>query len=489
MEILKLIQSISDGKNLEPVYVFEALEKALETIFKAKLPEQAIVRVRINKQTGILEAFRVYRVVSQVHDDVTECALDVARQEHPNVAIHHTIEVSIGVFSYGQIGSRIDMHRTKHLINQTLRQAVYQQTCVRFKNKIGHLITGTVQRVLRDALHIALDDGLETMIYRDKLIPGDLYRAGDTIKAALIAVSTNEHHGSPLILSRSDVMMRSALFNKEIPEIQEGVVTIVGIAFKPGLLCKVAVKTNDRRVDPVGACIGQRSIRIQSISNQLAGEKIDVVAFDDDLKSYCEHAIGRPIHYFDVSTVNKTIIVGLHAEDVPFVIGKNGLNIRLAGQLLGYNIRALPKEDIGGLMKEERFTAIRVLQDTFHWEPELAMLWATLGCKNPDDVPKIDLSQLSPEYDKQQATLVESQTYAIECLLERTLVDMQQYEEACLTLPGMTSERYAVLLDNGLRSLADIADLSVHELQTLLPNIDENTASHMILTARRQDTT
>ena len=330
-EILLVAEAVSGEKGLPQEAIFEAIEQALATATKKRYSENSNIEVIIDPKTGDYETFRLWEVVSE--EDIEDQGIQVIHDDQ-NSELGSFIREKVENVEFGRIAAQA----AKQVIVQKVREAERAQVVEKYRNVLGELVNGTVKKVTREFLIVDLGEGAEAILSRNELIPGEVFRIGDRLRAVL-QEEEKENRGPQLALSRRCPEMVGELFKLEVPEISEQVIEIKAIARDPGSRTKIAVKTNDNRIDPVGACVGMKGSRIHGIVRELGNENIDVINYTNNLQLFITRALNPArINSMKIDEDNKRVEVILNPEEVSKAIGRGGHNIRLAGQLTGYEI-------------------------------------------------------------------------------------------------------------------------------------------------------
>lgn len=338
-DILLFIKALASEKKVSTEIIFEAVENTMVILFQKDFGEHSQISVEIDRNNGSMKAKQTWEIISD--DEYLESefkdayiSLKVAKNLDDHAEIGGVIEEALDV----ENGSRIGAHNFRQTLLRLLRDIDRDKTAKRFEDRIGDLITGEVKRLLKDFLILELQDGTEMMLPRNELIPREMIRLGDRVKACVVGIN-DQRQGPVVIVSRSSSEMIKALFLLEVPEITDGTIEIKAAAREPGIRAKIAVKANDKRIDPIGACVGMRGIRVQSISSELNGERIDIINWDDDPAKLAISAISpAEAKSVLIDEANHLINITVDEEQLSQAIGRNGQNVRLASQLLGWEV-------------------------------------------------------------------------------------------------------------------------------------------------------
>ena len=333
-EILLVAEAVSGEKGLPQEAIFEAIEQALATATKKRYQESTNIEVVIDSQTGDYETFRVWEVVSD--EEFEDAGFQIIQNEE-HTEIGSLIKEKVDNVEFGRIAAQA----AKQVIVQKVREAERAQVVEKYRTVLGELVNGTVKKVTREFLIIDLGEGAEAILSRNELIPGEVFRIGDRLRAVL-QEEERENRGPQLALSRRCPEMVSELFKLEVPEISEQVIEIKAVARDPGSRTKIAVKTNDNRIDPVGACVGMRGSRVQAVSNELGNERLDIVIWDDDPAQLLINSMG-PVEITSIvlDEARGSMDVAVTQDTLAQAIGKSGQNVRLSSQITGWKLNVI----------------------------------------------------------------------------------------------------------------------------------------------------
>ncbi|MEJ2670491.1 MAG: transcription termination factor NusA, partial [Gammaproteobacteria bacterium] len=344
-EILLVVETVSNEKGVEKEDIFQAVEMALATATKKRYPEDIDVRVQIDRKSGDYETFRRWKIIpddSEEWENVHRVmALDIAHEKGAALDYGDYFEESIPSVDFGRIAAQT----AKQVIVQKVREAERQKIVERYRGEVGHLISGAVKKVVRDGIILDVGGNAEAMIPREEMIPKENFRVGERIRGILHDIRP-DNRGPQLIMSRTSPAFLIELFKIEVPEIGEQVLEIKSAARDPGLRAKIAVKTNDKRIDPVGACVGMRGARVQAVSNELSGERIDIILWDDNVAQFVISAMSpAEVVSIVVDEERGAMDIAVSEEQLAQAIGRSGQNIRLASQLTGWTLNVMTVEE------------------------------------------------------------------------------------------------------------------------------------------------
>ncbi|MFB2537892.1 MULTISPECIES: transcription termination factor NusA [unclassified Acinetobacter] len=479
-EILTVVETVSNEKGVSREAIFQALEQALVVATKKKFYDhttasEARLRVEIDRKTGDYRTFRQWEVVADEDHEMPACQDAISDLDPAQWSIGDIRELEVESIDFGRIAAQI----AKQVIVQKIREAERAMVADSFEGRVGELVYGEVKKQTKDGFIIDLGDGAEGYLSREDCINKEMLRPKQRINALLYNVN-RDGRGAQILLTRSKPEMLIALMKKEVPEIAEEIIEIKGAARHPGVRAKISVKTNDHRIDPVGACIGMRGTRIQAIQQELNGERIDVVIWSDNDAQYIASAL-EPADVLSmvINEETKTAdIVFATNEQLARAIGGQGQNVRLASELTGYKLNMMLEAEF---LEKQQGDTQRVI-DTFvarlDIDDEFAMALADIGLSTLDDV-----AYAAPEHfadlDLDEDTLQMLQDRAKAALME----DLNQADPALLEMQGMTSSIAQALVERGIKTLDDLAEQAIDEINDI-DGVDDELAGKLIMKAR-----
>ncbi len=482
-EILLVAESVSGEKDLPKESIFEAIEQALATATKKRYKEPTNIRVSIDQKTGEYETYRLWEVVSE--EDFEESSfhllIEEAKTKDESLELGSFVSEKVENVAFGRIAAQA----AKQVIVQKVREAERAKIVDKYRPYLGEMVSGSVKKVTREFLIVDLGDGAEAVLSRNELIPGEVYRMGDRLRAVL-QEEERENRGSQLCLSRKCPEMVSELFRLEVPEISEQVIEIKAVARDAGSRSKLAVKTNDNRIDPVGACVGMRGSRVQAVSAELGNERLDIVIWDDDPAKLLINAMGAAdIGSIVLDEENQTMDVAVSKDSLAQAIGKNGQNVRLCSQITGWKLNVIDKdadEDVSGSTG-----TLDSLKQYLDVDEDLAQVLIEEGFDTLDKVSNSTIESLSAieDFDEEIAeVLIDRAKEALLTLaMEISSDDDQSSEEDIMAVDGVDMNLALELSQKGIKLRDDLAELSVDELKELI-DIDEEQAGVLIMKAR-----
>jgi len=479
-EILLVAESVSGEKGLPQEVIFEAIESALATATKRRYSEPSNIEVTIDKSSGEYETFRFWEVVDEeeFEDSGLHILVDEAKKKDSKFEIGSRIEEKVENVEFGRIAAQA----AKQVIVQKVREAERAKIVDQYRSFLGELVNGTVKKVTREFLIVDLGDGAEAILPRTELIPGEVYRIGDRLRAVL-QEEERENRGSQLSLSRKCPEMVGELFRLEVPEIAEQVIEIKAIARDAGSRAKIAVKTNDNRIDPVGACVGMRGSRVQAVSAELGNERLDIVIWDDDPAELLINAIGpAEIDSIVLDEENQTMEVAVDKDSLAQAIGRSGQNVRLCSLITGWKLNVVDKDEAG---QEEKGSSasLQVLIDYLDVDEDLANVLVNEGYSSLDQIAsakKSDLEKIEG-FDEEISELLINRSK--EALLTLTMEISSETEDDLMAVKSVDMTFALELNQKGIKTREDLAELSVEELTDII-EMDEKKAANLIMEAR-----
>ena len=485
-EILLVADSVSNEKDLPKETIFEAIEFALASAVKKRYKEEVNILVDINQTTGDYESFRYKDVVDfeNYEDSEIHILVDSDFAEENELKVGDIFKEQVENADFGRIAAQA----AKQVIVQKVRDAERLEIIKRFRPSLGQLVSGSVKKVTREFIIVDLGDGAEASLPRKDLIQGEIYRVGDRIKG-ILEESIRENRGPQLVLSRSSKEMVSELFKLEVPEIAEEVIEIRAVAREAGARTKIAVKTNDARIDPVGACVGMRGSRVQAVSNELGNERIDIVVWEDDQAKLLVNTLSpAEILSIVMDDENQSMEVVVKDENLALAIGKNGQNIRLTSELLGWQIQ------IKGESSNEDNPEASKLIEYLGVDRNLAAKLIESGFETVQKISESkveDFSEIEGFDEDIISTIIER---AEESLMEIALLELDEDDSDSISSKeariieandGFTEEEIKLLSENEITTIENLADLATDELTEVL-SIDDDKAAKLIMTAREE---
>lgn len=488
-EILQVAEAVSNEKGVGQGIIFEAIEEALATATRKRYQdEDSDIYVVIDRSTGDYETFRRWKVVA---DDQlallgTEFTTEEAVEVDANLKVGDIYEVQIENVDFGRIAAQT----AKQVIVQKVREAERAQVVDQYKGHLGELINGTVKKVTRDNIIVDLGNNAEALLPKSETIGREIFRMGDRVRAILKDICT-ENRGPQLLLSRSCPEMLVELFKIEVPEIAEEVIEIKSSARDPGLRAKIAVKTNDGRIDPVGACVGMRGSRVQAVSGELNNERIDIILWDSNPAQLVINAMApAEVESIVVDEDAQSMSVAVSAADLAQAIGRGGQNVRLASELTGWRINVMSANDWQEKQQEEAGEIIDIFIKALDVDEELAEVLAMEGFTSLEEVAYVPLEEMLAIEGFDQEMCEELRSRAKDVLLTQEIAKEEKLggsepTEDLLAMEGMNKHIAYLLASKGIVSMEDLAEQAVEDLLDIKElELDAESAGKLIMTAR-----
>lgn len=477
-EILLVAEAVSSEKGLPKEAIFEAIEQALATATKKRYQESTNIEVVIDPKTGEYETFRLWEVVSD--EDFEDEGFQVIQNETNN-EIGSSIREKVDNVEFGRIAAQA----AKQVIVQKVREAERAQVVEKYRTVLGELVNGTVKKVTREFLIIDLGDGAEAILSRTELIPGEVFRIGDRLRAVL-QEEERENRGPQLALSRKCPEMVAELFKLEVPEISEQVIEIKAVARDPGSRTKIAVKTNDNRIDPVGACVGMRGSRVQAVSNELGNERLDIVIWDDDPAQLLINSMG-PVEITSIvlDEVRGSMDVAVTQDTLAQAIGKSGQNVRLSSQITGWKLNVIDQAAAEEKSQEQTESISSILVKNLDVDDDLAQTLISNGYSSLESISSAPLDSLSAiegfDDDISNLLINRAKEVLITMAMEVSTDDGESGD--LMSVEGMEMTLALELSQKGINDREELAEQSIEELTSII-DISDDDAGDLIMRAR-----
>ncbi|HIQ39870.1 MAG TPA: transcription termination/antitermination protein NusA [Sulfurivirga caldicuralii] len=487
-EILQIVEIMSNEKGVDREVIFDAIEAALATATRKKHHDQINARVKINRDTGEYETFRIWEVIdddAEVEDhEGWYMRLSEAQQRDPHIQVGDIIEEPIESVAFGRIGAQT----AKQVIIQKVREAERKKIVEDYQQRVGEIVSGLVKRVDRGDIILDLGDNVEAIIPRSQVIPREHFRIGERARAYLQNVEYRPR-GPLLQCSRTCNEFLIELFKIEVPEINEGLIDIMGAARDPGIRAKIAVRSNDPRLDPVGACIGMRGGRVNAVSNELNGERIDVIQWDENDAQYVINAMApAEIVSIVVDEDKHSMDLAVEDEQLSQAIGKNGQNVRLASELTGWELNVMSASEMQAKHENEARKLIDLFSESLGVDEDLAQVLVEEGFSSLEEVAYVPAAEMLEIEGFDEALISELKQRAKDALLTKAIAEEEMRETAqpaqdLLNLEGMPEELAYQLAAQGVITQEDLAEMSSDELVEMT-GLDEQKAAELIMKAR-----
>ncbi len=486
-EILMVVETVSNEKDVNAETIFEALEAAIATATKKKHHIDMEVRVAIDRKSGDYATFRRWEIIpddAPMEFPLRQITLAAAQELEPGVKLGGFIEEDMESIEFGRIAAQT----AKQVIVQKVREAERAKVLAAFYHRIGELITGVVKKTMRDGVILDLGNNAEAIIPREDLMPREMFRPGDRVRGFLYAAKP-ENRGPQLMMSRAKPEMLIELFKIEVPEIAEGVIEIKGAARDPGSRAKIAVRSKDKRIDAQGACIGMRGSRVQAVSNELGGEKIDIVLYDDNPAQFVINAMQpADIASIIVDEDSHAMDVAVDDAQLAMAIGRGGQNVRLASLLTGWTLNVMTRADAESKHAQETDSILNLFVNELGVDEELAGLLVGEGFSTLEEVAYVPLAEMLQIDGFDEDLVNELRKRAKDALLTRAIASEEKLAsnepaEDLLNMEGVDKHLAYLLASRGICTMDDLAEQSVDDLIDI-EGVDAERAAKLIMTAR-----
>ena len=486
-EILLVVESVSNEKGVPESIIFEALESALATATKKKYSEESDIRVSIDRETGDYDTFRRWLVVESdemLENPDAELTPEEAKEQNPLLEPGQYHEIEVDSVEFGRIAAQT----AKQVIVQKVREAERAQVVEAYSGRVGELINGQVKRVTREAVIVDLGNNAEAILPREDWVPRELFRVGDRVRALLHEIRP-EARGPQLVLTRTSSSVLIELFKIEVPEIADGVIEILGAARDPGSRAKIAVKTNDGRIDPVGACVGMRGSRVQAVSGELGNERIDIVLWDDNVAQLAINAMApAEVASIVVDEETQSMDIAVSEDNLAQAIGRGGQNVRLASELTGWALNIMTEEEASEKQEEEAGQIVTNFMEQLDVDEDVAVVLLEEGFTTLEEIAYVPLDEMLAIEGFDQESVEELRSRARNVLTTQALADeatriAEEPHEDLLGMEGMTTKLAYDLAAIGIVSMEDLAEQAIDDLMDI-ESMTEELAGEIIMTAR-----
>lgn len=485
-DILLVAEAVSNEKGVAERVIFEAMEQALAMATKKRFDENSNIRVTIDQRTGEYQTFRWWEVVAddQLAELGTQFTLEEAHEVNPALNAGDIHEEQIENAEFGRIAAQA----AKQVIVQKVRDAERALIAKQYEHRVGELLAGIVKKVTRDHIIVDLGNNAEGLLPREELVGREVFRLNDRVRAVLSEINL-EGRGPVLQMSRKCTAMLIQLFRIEVPEIAEQVIEIRAAARDAGARAKIAVKTNDGRIDPIGACVGMRGARVQAVSGELDGERIDIVLWDDNPAQLVINAMApAEVESIIVDEDSHTMDVAVASDNLAQAIGRGGQNVRLASELTGWNINVMSVDEIQAKQEEEAGNTLEQFMDRLGIDEDVATVLVEEGFSTLEEVAYVPLEELAGIEGFDEEIAEELRARAKDALLTRALASEEELVQASpaedlLAMDGMDKTLAYKLAARGIVTMEDLAEQSVDDLLEIEDLIPER-AAELIMTAR-----
>ncbi len=485
-EILMVVDAVSNEKGVESSIIFEAIEAALAMATKKLHNENMDVQVVIDRDSGEYETFRVWDVVDypDLEDPERELTMVDAVDYDKDAQVGDVVKEAMASVGFGRIAAQT----AKQVIVQKVREAERAQIVDRYQHRVGELITGVVKRLDKGGVILDMGNHVEASISRENMIPREAVRPGDRVRGYLFDVRA-ESRGPLLHVSRTHSGLLIELFKLEVPEVGDGVIEIISAARDAGVRAKIAVRSHDDRIDPVGACVGMRGSRVQSVSNELAGERVDIILWDENPAQFVINSMSpAEVSSIIVDEEAHSMDIAVIDEQLSQAIGRNGQNVRLATELTGWTLNVMGESQAAEQNEEEAKVAQALFVDQLDVDEDVAAILVQEGFSSVEEVAYVPHAELIKIEEFDDDVVEELRNRARDVLLTQEIlkeehVDDEPAEEALSDLEGMDEALLKILNARGINTWSDLAELSVDDFEDI-DGIDEERAGTLIMAAR-----
>jgi N utilization substance protein A len=486
-EILLVVEAVSNEKGVPEEIIFEALELALATATKRRYEDEVELRVSMDRETGEYETFRRWEIMpddEELEFPAAQMILTEAKEKDASLEIGSFYEIPVESVDYGRIGAQT----SKQVIVQKIREAERAQVVDAYRSKVGELVSGQVKRVTREAVIVDLGNNAEAVLPREEWIPREMFRVGDRLRALLKEIRPDAR-GPQLALTRTSPEMLVKLFTIEVPEISDGVIEILASARDPGSRAKIAVKTNDGRIDPVGSCVGMRGSRVQAVSSELAGERIDVVPWDDNIAQLAINAMSpAEVVKIVVDEETRSMDIAVGEENLAKAIGKGGQNVKLASELTGWELNIMTEEQADEKHQQEAGNIIERFIEQLDVSEEVAVVLVEENFTTLEEIAYVPIEEMMAIEGFDEDIVEELRNRAKNALTTIELaseeeIGNQQPADDLLNMDGMDKRLAFQLAQMGIITMEDLAEQAIDEIMDV-EDMTEERAGELIMTAR-----
>lgn len=487
-EILLVVDAVSNEKGVEQGVIFEAIEAALASATRKKHGIEMDVRVAIDRETGEYDSFRRWLVVDdedpEFESPERQTLYSYAISDHPDIQVGEYIEQSIESVAFG----RISAHTAKQVIVQKVREAERAQVVEAFKDRVGELVMGVVKRSDHSGTYIDLGGNAEGFIAREAMIAREALRPGDRVRALLQEVR-EEARGPQLFLTRTAPEFLIGLFKLEVPEVGQGLIEVLSAARDPGLRAKIAVKSNDPRLDPVGACVGMRGSRVQSVSNELSGERVDIILWDENPAQFVINAMSpAEVTSIVVDEDKNSMDIAVDEEKLSQAIGRGGQNVKLASQLTSWALNVMTEGQADEKSEAEIRQIVEMFMSQLDVDEEVAVILAQEGFSSVEEVAYVPPNELVEVEEFDEEIVEELRTRARDVLLTSAIATEEKFADVkpasdLLNMEGMDKDLAFELACKGISTMEELAEQAVDDLLDI-QGLDAERAGALIMLAR-----
>jgi len=487
--VLMMVEVVSNEKGVEPEIVFDALEAALASASKEHYGSEWDIVVSIDRDTGEYETFRQWVVVDDEDENFEsperQTLLARAQIDNPDAQVGDVRSEALKSIEFGRIGAQ----KAKQVIFQRIRDAERARVVEAFQDRIGELISGIVKRIERGSVIIDLGNNVEAIIVREQMIPREPIRPNDRVRGYLYEVSPQQR-GPQIFLSRTKPEYLMELFKLEVPEIAQGLIELKGAARDPGVRAKIAVQAKDKRIDPVGACVGMRGSRVQAVSTELAGERVDIVPWDNNPAQFVINAMApAEVESLIMDEEAHSMMIAVAEDKLAQAIGRGGQNVRLASELTGWVLNVMTAADAESKKEQENQSLLQLFMDGLDVDADIAGILVQEGFASLEEIAYVPTEELLQIEEFDEGMVEELRNRAKDVLLNRALAKAERATgtkpaDDLLSVDGMDEDTAFALAEKGVITAENLGDLATFEFLELLPGFDEAKATQLIMTAR-----
>jgi transcription termination/antitermination protein NusA len=488
-EILMVVDAVSNEKGVDKEIIFQALEAALASATRKRHGEGIDVRVAINRKSGDYDTWRRWKAFAddstELENPDAELRLEDALEINPEAQVGGYVEVPMESVAFGRIAAQT----AKQVIVQKVREAEREMVVNEYKGRVGTLVSGIVKRVDRNGVYVDLGGNAEGFVPRDQMIPREPVRSQDRIKAYLQDVRS-EQRGPQLFLTRTAPEFLIELFKLEVPEVGQGLINILGAARDPGVRAKIAVKSNDSRIDPVGACVGMRGSRVQAVSNEIAGERVDIIPYDENAAQFVINAMApAEVVSIVVDEDSHSMDIAVTEEKLSQAIGRGGQNIRLASELTGWELNVMTQQAAEAKSEGEQRELIEQFKTQLDVDEDVAQILVQEGFSTIEEIAYVPASELNSIEEFDEEIVKELRNRARDVLLTQAIATEEKIDgagpsEDLLGVDGMDEELASMLASRGIVTREDLAEQAVDDLLEI-EGVDAERAGALIMAARK----
>jgi|TARA_B110000003_G_scaffold258958_1_gene278534 N utilization substance protein A len=480
-EILLLVDALAHEKNVSKDIIFAAVEEALASATKKKYPDDIDIIVEIDQETGEYKSFRKWTILPEELIENNQAEIPVGDERASGLVENEIIKEPIDSVEFGRIGAQA----AKQVILQKVREAEREQILNEFLARDEKLVSGQIRRMERGNAIIEIGR-IDAILPREEMIPKENLRVGDRVRAFLLKIDNNVR-GPQLVLSRNSPEFIIRLFELEVPEIEEGLLEIMSASRDPGLRSKIAVKANDQRLDPVGTCVGMRGSRVQAVTGELAGERVDIVLWSLEPAQFVINSMApAEVSSIVVDEDKRSMDLVVTEDQLAQAIGRNGQNIRLASELTGWELNILTEEQSEEKSKEEYSSSSKLFIEQLDVDEDVADILVKEGFSSIEEVAYVPIEEMSQIEAFDEDTVNELRTRARAAILKDAISSEEKIAEPAedlLNMDGMDKDTAKLLATKSIITMEDLAELATDELIELV-KMDEERANTLIMTAR-----